>query len=207
MRELLRYREPALLAIALACLAALIIIRVRRRRAARRDSGLRALEAGAVRGRHAVGGPAGFGEIRTARPDFGQIAVMRGGGPDPAKGGRGPGARGPGDRAVDEPGLSGPSPDGPMGGHVPAEEAPAENGAPAGSPLPGTLRAWGLERGDNGIRAAPAGPPWEPAEEPPGEPAGEPPWDPTDPWTEDGDENPPRPDDVTNVPPPWPDGR
>jgi hypothetical protein len=203
VRELLRYRVLALLAIALACLAALIVIRVRRRRAARRD-GLAGLAAGAARGRHAVGGPAGFGELRTARPDFSHLAAMRDGGPDLAGGGHGPGTRRPRGRAVDEPGLSGSAPDGPIGGPAPTEQSPAENGVPAGGTPPGTLRAWGLELGDGGIRAAaPAGPPWAPAEKPPGKP----PWEPADPpRAEDGDGAPPGPGELTDTPPIWPDG-
>ena len=64
-------------------------------------------------------------------------------------------------------GPDGLSPDGPMGDHAPREEAPAENGAPAGEWCgPGTLQAWG----SNGGRTASARPrpaPATRAEKPP----------------------------------------
>ena len=198
IRELLRYRGLALLAIALACLAGLIIIRVRRRRKERRDPARGALGAEAARGRHAVGGPAGFGELPAAQPDLTHLAVARRGVPDPAMGRPSRGTRRPADKATDEPGLTGFSPDGPIADHAPVEEAPAENGAPAGGAPPGTLQALGLELGENGIRQAPAGPPREPAEKPPGE----------RPSPEDRDDPPPQrsahPGEATDVPPPEP---
>jgi hypothetical protein len=204
IHRLLGYRELALLAVALTCITGLIIIRVRRRREARREArGL--LEAGTARGRHAVGGPAGFGELHSARAHFTHRASTRRGIPDPAVDRPGPGTRRPGDQAVDEPGPSSYPPDEPPAGRAPAEEAYAGNGAPAGGESLGILQSWGLEPGDNGISQAPAGPPWEPAEKPPGEP----PWEPTSPpWERDRDVTTPprllRPGDVADVWPPRP---
>ena len=194
IRELLRHRELALLAVALACLAGLIIIRIwRRRRKERRDPTSGALGAEPARGRHAVGGPAGFGELPAAQPDLTYLAAARRDVPDPARRWPGRGARRPADRAADGPGAGGFPPGSPAADHAPAAGPPAENGAPAGGALPGTLQALGLELGDNGIREAPAGPPWEPAEKPPGEAPPEPtdpPREPTDPPREPTD--PPR---------------
>ena len=174
IRELLRYRGLALLAVALACLAGLIIIRIRRRRKDRRDPTRGVLGAEPARGRHAVGGPAGFGELPAAQPDLTYLAAARRDVPDPARRRPGRGARRPADRAADGPGAGGFPPGGPAADHALAAGPPAENGAPAGGALPGTLQALGLEVGDNGIREAPAGPPWEPAEKPPGEAPSEP---------------------------------
>jgi hypothetical protein len=168
IRELLRYRVLALLAIAMACLAGLIIIRIRRRRKERRDPTSGVLGAEPTRGRHAVGGPAGFGELPAAQPDLTHLAVARRDVPDPAMRRPGPGTRRPGGRAVDEPGPDGFPRGSPSADHASVEEAPAENGAPTEGALPGTLQALGLELGDNGIHETPAGPPWEPAEKPPG---------------------------------------
>jgi hypothetical protein len=191
IRELLRYRELALLAVALACLAALIIIRIRRRRKERRDPTRSALGAHPARGRHAVGGPAGFGELPAAQPDLTHLAGARRDVPDPALRWPGRGPRRPGARAGDEPGPGGFPPGGPAADHGPTEKPPAPNGAPAGGALPGTLQALGLELGDDGIRKAPApaGPPWAPAEKPPGE---APPESTDPPWVQDEDDGPPR---------------
>lgn len=194
IREVLRYRALAVLAIALACLTGLVIIRVRRRRVAARGS---ARGPAAARGRHAVAGPAGSGELRTARPDFTRLAVVRRGVPDPAMGRPGPGTRRPGDRAVGEPGWIGSSPGGRTASYAHAEEAIAANALSAGGRPPGTLQAWGFELGDNGIRTNSAGPPWEPAEKPPAElpPA------PTDPpWAADRGRAQPGPGPDTDIP-------
>lgn len=177
VRELLRYRALALLAIALTCLTALIVMRVRRRRAiAARPSLLRKLrrgskhdplEANAAAGRHAVAGPAGFGKPPTGRPEFTPLATMRRGVPDPAMGQSGPSTHRSGDPAVGESGSSSPSPGGPAIDRSPVGEADADSGAPVWDTLlPGTRQPWGSESRDNGMRKASAGPPWEPAEKP-----------------------------------------
>jgi hypothetical protein len=199
IREVLRYRELVLLAIALACLTGLIMIRVRRRRAAARGSARGPLAADAARGRHAVAGPAGVGELRTARPDFTRLAVARRGVPDPAMGRPGPSTRRTGDRAMDDPGQSRSSWDGHTASYAPGEGDGAASSPSAGGMPPGTLPARGFELGDNGIRANSADPPWEPAEKPPGEP----PRAPTGPsWAADRNRPRPRPGRATDIPTP-----
>jgi hypothetical protein len=106
---------------------------------------------------------------------------------------------------VDEPGPDGFPPGSPVADHAPMDEPPAQNGAPAGGALPGTLQALGLELGDDGIHEAPAGPPWAPAEKPPGGA----PQEATDPaWVQDRDDAPPRrssrPGQATDGSPPAP---
>ena len=147
IREVLRYRELVLLAIALACLTGLIMIRVRRRRAAARGFARRPLAADAARGRHAVAGPAGVGELRTARPEFTRLAVTRRGAQDPAMSHPGSGPRRTGDRAMDDPGWSGSSWD-----DFTASYASAEGDSPANSPSAG-----GMPPGETPW--APTGPP------------------------------------------------
>ncbi len=198
IREVLRYREFALLAIALACVIGLIIIRGRRWREAARGFTRVPQEAGAARGRHAVSGPAGSGEIRTARPDFTRLALLRRGVLGPAVGPPGPGTRRPGDRGLDESARSGSSPDGRTASHVPAEAANTAHDPSTWDTPPGTLQAWGAEPGDNGIGKDPAGLPWEPAEKPPGEP----PPVPTGPWAADRDGGRQRPGPITDTRPP-----
>ena len=192
VREVLQYRELALLAVALACLAGLIIIRVRRRREAARGSVLGPLEAETARGRHAVAGPAGGGELRTAWPDLPRPAAVRRGVPDPGMGRPGPGTRRPADQGVDEPGWSGSSPGGPRASGAPAEEAYPAHGPPARGTPTGTLQAWGFEHGDHGARTNAAGPPWKPAEMPLEQP----------PWAGHRDRAQPRQGHVTAIPPP-----
>jgi hypothetical protein len=148
IREVLRYRELLLLAMALACLTALIMIRIRRRRAAARGSARDPVAAHAARGRHAVAGPAGVGELRTARPDFTRLAVARRGVVGPAMGRPGPGTRRTGDRAMDDPGWSGSSWDGCAASYAPAEGDSAANSPSAGGMPPG------------GAPRTPTGPPW-----------------------------------------------
>ena len=182
IREVLRYREFALLAIALGCLIGLIIIRGRRWREAARGF-MRVPREAEARGRHAVAGPAGSGEIRTVRPDFTRLGLLRRGVPDPAIGRPGPGTRRPGGRALDESARSSSSPDGRTASYTPAGAANAAPGPSIWDTPPGTPPAWGVELGNNGIKKDSAGPPWEPAEKPPGEP----PRVPTGPWAADRD--------------------
>lgn len=197
IREVLRYRAFALLAIALGCLIGLIIIRGRRWREAARGFVRVPLEAEAARGRHAVAGPAGSGESRTVRPDFTRLALLRRGVPDPAIGRPGPGTRRPGGGALDESARSGSSPDGRTASYTPAEAANAAHGPSIWDTPPGTLQAWGVELGDNGIRKNSAGPPWESAEKPPGEP----PRVPTGPWAADRDGPGSARGPITDIPP------
>jgi hypothetical protein len=202
----MRPGELALLAIVLACLTGLIIIRVRRRRRARRDSAYGSPGAQAARGRHAVGGPAGSGKLPAAPPDFTRGAVEGGGIPDPPPGWADPGTHHPsGDPSLGEPGTSGPAPDGPWDGGTPAGEAEAENGSPGAGAPPGILRSWGVTPEEDAAGQTPAGPPWEPA----GKPPGEPPWESAAaPWEQDRNAAPPprllRPDAIADVWPPRP---
>jgi hypothetical protein len=202
LRELQRYRTFALLALALACLIALVIIRVRRRR-----RGLRSdpAEARPVSGRHAVGGPAGIGDLPAGRLDFSHFTVMRQDIQDPDTGwsshgtrrlagpvadepsadGRGvqdrpPGQPGPstpfGDPVADEPSANGVSPGGPDRQRAPEGEPDADSSAAIPDALPSIPPPEESEPGDNGTGEPSAGPPWEPAERP----SAGPPWEPAE---------------------------
>jgi hypothetical protein len=197
--HLRRYLVFALLVIALTCLIALITLRVRRRRASARQP---VDEARGARGRHAVAGPAGFGDDPIGWPDFTPFAGARGGAQDPAMGRSGSGISRFGDPAVGEPGYR-PPPDGP----VPMDKADAPGDVLAEDVLHVTQPLPRSERTGNGIRPASGGPPWEPA----GKPPGELPWTPTSPaGPRDHGTVPPRPSDrpggITDVPPPEPPG-
>lgn len=212
VRDLRRYLVPALVVVALLCLTGLVALRVRRRRASARQA---LEEARGGRGRHAVAGPAGSRDAPVGWPDFSHFAGPRRGVPDRPAARPAPGTPRSGDPAADEPASPGPAP----GGHATAGRTDAEGDAPDRDVLDATLPSPGSEPGDNGIRPASGGPPWEPAGKPPGgppweparKPPGDPPWAPVSPaWARDQGTARSRlshgPDDVTDVPPPEPPG-
>jgi hypothetical protein len=216
IQQLQRYRTLALLVIAVTCLTALIILRVRQRRAVaaglaprrkmRRSSASSPQEARAANGRHAVAGPAGFGHVPTGWPDFTRLATRRRGIPGPAVGRSASAPHRIGDPVVDEFGPGSPPVESTALDRAPMGEADAASGPRAWDVLPDALQSWGFEPRDNGIRKAPPGPPWGPAEKP----SGELPWASTSPaWADDAGKVLPRrlpdpdhvtdPEDITDV--------